>query len=281
MTLPKLIEQRRGFMKKQEAQISRVLDALKSSSKEKRWEAAIVLGRLGVKSAVDPLITALEENDDVLRFNAIYSLGQLKALSAIEPLFSILTSPYEAISLRECAGWAIGQTKTKDAIEKLITLLQDEQEDFQLRASIAETLGEIGNTNALTTLIKALKDDFDLVQIKAAIALGRLGDKRAVEPLIETLFNNKIAWLPSYAAESLALLADERAIDPLIEVLKSSSSNTRYAAAKALGNLKSIKALPILIQIAEKDNEIPYNCHEAVSNAASEAIEFIRQNVSI
>jgi HEAT repeat protein len=67
------------------------------------------------------------------------------------------------------------------AVEPLIKTVRD----GTLSADeVGEVLGEIGEP-AMESLIKALKDKNEDVRTQAQRALGRIGDARAVEPLIK------------------------------------------------------------------------------------------------
>ena len=91
-------------------------------------------------------------------------------------------------------------------------------------------------TCRFSALIRGLSDDNSYVRRTAAKALGHLGDKRAVDPLIEALshydYEVRLA-----AAEALGRLGDKRAVDPLIEVLADDTGWIRKAAEAALKKL--------------------------------------------
>ena len=70
----------------------------------------------------------------------------------------------------------------------------------------------------------------------AAEALGQLGDKRAVDPLIKALSDDHY-WVRLSAAMALGQLGDKRAVDPLIMVLSDDYSGVRKAAKAALKKL--------------------------------------------
>ena len=72
-----------------------------------------------------------------------------------------------------------------------------------------------------------------------AYGLGLIGDKRAVEPLIESLDTSRAVTrgdfdLPCEAAHSLGRLGDERALDPLITMLGNGQYDVAFAAAQGL-----------------------------------------------
>jgi len=76
------------------------------------------------------------------------------------------------------------------AVEPLIEALKykDWYEDWYVREEAAEALGKIGDIRAVKPLIEALKDEYRYVRLKAAKALGKIGDIRAVEAVIKSLF---------------------------------------------------------------------------------------------
>jgi HEAT repeat protein len=93
---------------------------------------------------------------------------------------------------------------------------------------------KLGDRRAIGPLIDALRDKDVAVHMDAARGLGyrSLRDPRAVEPLISALGDGNCA-----AAESLGLLGDSRAIPPLISVLADPNPYVRKEAAKALARL--------------------------------------------
>ena len=73
----------------------------------------------------------------------------------------------------------------------------------------------------------------------AAKELGRLGDKRAVEPLIRIVETERFDAIAELAIEALGRLGDKRAVGPLRKVYDDASRDryTRDAAANALRHL--------------------------------------------
>ena len=66
-------------------------------------------------------------------------------------------------------------------------------------------------------------------RVDAANALGRIGDIRAVEPLIEAL-KDEDKEVRMEAADALGLIGDTRAIDPLQQLLEDESGVRNHAA---------------------------------------------------
>jgi HEAT repeat protein len=83
----------------------------------------------------------------------------------------------------------------------------------------------------------------------AAGVLGRIGDPRAVEPLITNLAHCK-PWAKRSVIEALGSLKDRRAVKPLIALLADSEYNA--SAARALGMIGDRRAVEPLIKAVEK-----------------------------
>lgn len=67
----------------------------------------------------------------------------------------------------------------------------------------------------------------------AALALGEIGDPRAVNPLAEILSDDN--WeVRSSAAKALGKIGDDRAVDPLINLLRDRNENVRWHTLQAI-----------------------------------------------
>lgn len=95
-------------------------------------------------------------------------------------------------------------------------------------------LAKIADVRAVEPLIQSLKDE--ALRRFAANALGKIGDKRAVEPLIQAL-NDENDFVRSSAAKALGNLGDKRAVEPLIQRLKGDRDQVRKEAEDALNKL--------------------------------------------
>ena len=86
----------------------------------------------------------------------------------------------------------------------------------------AKALGDIGDRRAVEPLIQALKDQE--VADTVAWALGQLGDPRAIGPLADLLGN---LVLHDIAVRALASIGDERALGPLMQALNNADYRNR------------------------------------------------------
>lgn len=85
--------------------------------------------------------------------------------------------------------------------------------------AVAEALGKLGDTRAVEPLIAALQDEDVELRRAAAQALGEIGDSRAVEPLIAALRDKDIE-LRRVAARALGEIEDAQAVEPLLATLE-------------------------------------------------------------
>jgi hypothetical protein len=85
---------------------------------------------------------------------------------------------------------ALGET----AIPELARILQDPGQDGVARFMAANVLGDIGSAKAVEPLIAALGDPFYNLRRCAALALGKIRDPRAKEPLEKLAENDPFVW---------------------------------------------------------------------------------------
>ncbi len=90
-------------------------------------------------------------------------------------------------------------------------------------------------------LIEYLRDDEWVVREAAADVLGKIGDVRAVEPLIERLRVDKDTGVKELATKSLGLIGDARPVDLFIEMIP--IKPLRVLAVEALEKVKDIESL--------------------------------------
>ena len=122
-------------------------------------------------------------------------------------------------------------------------------------------------------LIKALRYRKDKgVRASAAEALVKIGAP-AVEPLIAAL-KDKDSDVRYAAAKALGEIKDPRAVEPLIAALKDESSSVRRAAAEALGKIGDPRAVEPLIAVP-KDyySGVRYAVTKALVKIGAPAVE--------
>jgi len=145
-------------------EIERLIDALQSRDEQKFIRAYEQLKAVG-ETAVSGLVEALHRDDWPGRYWVPLVLGSMGtvAISAVPDLIAI-----------------VGRRSL-------------------LSVGAVNALGSIRDPSAVPCLIKALGDEADVLCSCAAIALGRIGDLRAVDPLIGVLRKRR-TWVPRGAA---------------------------------------------------------------------------------
>ena len=82
-----------------------------------------------------------------------------------------------------------------------------EDGNYKVRVQAALVLGKLGDPRAVPPLIKALGDQNKTVRGIAASALGQLGDASAVEPLRDLLRHESDPFVRGQAEKALAALS--------------------------------------------------------------------------
>lgn len=126
----------------------------------------------------------------------------------------------------------------------ILAELRDTNKDK--RRTAVMKLGMMGGDDAIRNLILIVDNEYEdlIVRGRAALMLGRLGDLRAVGPLIRAL------EAPGYqitlnAVQSLGNLGDARAVAPLMHIAETGKDRLRDAALAALKQL-GVEPVPVL-----------------------------------
>jgi HEAT repeat protein len=101
-------------------------------------------------------------------------------------------------------------------------------------------------------LINDLKNGLGMVRVDAAAELGKLGDKRAEQALIEAL-DDKITAVRNNAAFALGEIGSHAAVQHLLGLLYTTEERVRKSAVKALGMIGAAEAIDHLIRMLESD----------------------------
>jgi len=255
--------------------------------------AAEALGKLGDQRAVKPLTEAMEGEGrpvgDEFRAVAAKALAELGDPRGVKSLVATLGTPSCALAVRQAAAKELGELRDSRALKPLITAAVVAEGALRGTAAVAlgklgetkwsdwvkgderdfERLGRSGDRDAAKLLIKALREGNDGVCAAAAGALGELGDRCAVGPLIAVLRRARGAGAGSSAAEALGKLGDRRAVEPLVKALgrRAGSDAEVKAAAQALGELGDSRAVEPLVKALGRRAGSDAEVREAVVQA--------------
>ncbi|MDD5135742.1 MAG: HEAT repeat domain-containing protein, partial [Candidatus Omnitrophica bacterium] len=224
--------------------IQPLVEEIRNENKYISEAAAEALAKIG-EPAVLPLSEVLKDKNDKARELAIKTLGKIGDKRAVPYLIMVVKD--EGDYIQGCAMEALGEIGDPRAIEPIILALKyDGWDRWAIDLYGAKALSKIGQP-AVPALIEALKDKNDDLRHVAAEALGNIGDRRAVSPLIEML--NCRGWLSRAAVEALGAIGDKQAIQPLVDLLGRDDRELSEAAANAIYKISDKQDVMLLIKV--------------------------------
>jgi len=144
---------------------------------------------------------------------------------------------------------------------------------INIRVMCAKAIANQKNTDVVSSLLYCLnnKNEHYKVRLACADALGRIGDRFAVAPLIEVVQdeNEKSVYLRESAVSALGLLGDTRALDPIINILE-----TKQGIMDKFSFLKE-RAIEAIIKMGFGENERVF---KALKNSLSDESSQVRIN---
>ena len=161
-------------------------------------------------------------------------LHQISTYRDFEALEAVLEE--QARGATERPAWLLDTYDRLGLVDKYIRQLREARR-WRERAFAAELLGRVGNAKAVGPLLETIQatraEDADVREISLR-ALARIADPRAVAPLADALRRAEV-WLAPRIADILARHG-EVAVDPMIEFLEEPSQHPARAwAANILG----------------------------------------------
>lgn len=199
------------------------------------------------------LVAGLATRERELLDPAIRQLGTLRDFDALEAVLE-----EQARSTTERPPWLLDAYDRLGLVDKYVERLRSARR-WRDRAFAAELLGRVGNAKAVAPLLDTVSatraEDADVREI-ALRALARIADPRAVEPLVQALRSSR-AWLTPRIADILARHGDE-AVAPMLELLdEGGRHHARAWAASVLGEVRAHRAFPSLIRaLGDPDDEV-------------------------
>lgn len=113
--------------------------------------------------------------------------------------------------------------------------------------------------NSLDSLISILKDQ-DIeedIRLLACWIIGQLGEKRVLKELLE-VFCSQDTSLSLEVAKAIGMLKSKRAVPIFIQELSGDgNADKRAASAYALGLLRDNRAIEILVKVLNNNNDLP------------------------
>jgi len=195
---------------------------LHHSDKYVRAEAARIMGKMGVPSAVGPLKSRQrDELDMAVRLNiaeALALLGDERSLAILE----VFTKD-EYLESRLIAIEGLGRLPHPRSVLVLQGITGNHKQDPLVRVAAAKSLARLGDTSGYDQAMAALARP----RVVLERARGRDADIREME----------VIALQAQAALALGQMKNRLAVDALHPLLSSNRGSVRVAAAQAIMNL--------------------------------------------
>jgi len=182
----------------------------------------------------------------VSRFAGMFIQGN--ALAAMQALIAYRLGGVE--TKRVSTIERLGQTRSPLNIDELIQGLEDPSFNVRFEAvvSIARTRSDPRLTESLVKVLRSEEPD---MCIAAAWALGRVGDRRAIEPL-RTALESNYPLLRARSARALGTLGDTASAHTLlVHFSREPDPGIKLAYASALGALGNTEALDTMLQLLD------------------------------
>jgi HEAT repeat protein len=279
------------------AGVDLAIAALKDPEEKLRSQAALALAEYGADAerAKAPLLAALKEAKPESKPQIAWALVELKEPGGFEDVMTLYRAGHLAGVHRLDGAPAFDPYKMIGLIslDKLAELNKDESPAVrQLVATVLSRNAAAKYTDALITLVKDTDRD---IAAQAAPGLGKIGDDRAVGPLLEQLkganVEEKKVFLESLrdgigtsglvlALDSVTTetptkqwhqtkqiftmirdLADPKGADALAEYMKRSDNHVHWQlqAAFALAEIGDLRAVPVLAARLRMDEQKIYS----------------------
>jgi HEAT repeat protein len=236
--------------------VDKYIDKLRTARKWRdRAFAAELLGRVGSAKAVPALletVQATRTEDSDVREIALRALARIADPRAVEPLVAALSSADIWLTARIADILA---RHGDAAVDPLMALLTGSSGD-PARAWAANVLGEVRAQRAFPALVRGLSDSDEEVRGKAATALGRLGDRRAVNHLLEHLLIDPAPFVRARIASTLAQFGGPEVVDRLVHALRDQAWWVRMRSVEALEQIGASAVGPLLVALDDPDAEI-------------------------
>ena len=157
---------------------------------------------------------------------------------------------------RAAAAERLGRIGHSAAVLPLIATLQDQSEDKEVKSVASLALRKIRDPRAIQPLVEALAwDDAAIGQTIVDTLEGFMPD--AVPALLEVLQSSKTDGQRYWAVRILGASTDSETTGPLIAALQDRSEKVRAEAARSLGRLKARPAIHSLTETLLRDPLAP------------------------
>jgi len=246
---------------------------LKSDESHVRRVSARSLGRLVGTEAVPLLFDALksEPYKDVMEEITI-ALSGIPSQDVVEGFVELLGSEKKLIRAMAVSG--LGNIGGEEVFGHLKGCVKDE--DLGVRKTVYGALASLNFDDAALALVAGLKDADAEVRLTVLKALD-LNCKHYGDDFGDTLIGllkDGNMWVRYMAVHHLGELEHGQAEEAMLNLIKVDEPPVKTAVAKALEKIGTMKAIPVLQELADYPDE---SVHEAVMGAI-DSIQWMHSN---
>jgi HEAT repeat protein len=216
--------------------VASLMDALNDSDRLIRINAAITLGKAKNPIAIPALVYhAVSDADKDVKLYSLWAYRQIDYAKASPLLVKVLLESGSPEMVRFAAN-EMRQKNDSKAVEALIQRFQSKglYTGYDLDTAAINGLYEIGYAT-VEPLVKCLDNEDTRVQANAIYALGKIGDDRAIQPLINHLSTSSIE-LRSRISDALIKIG-RASIPALVRLLDNKDRELKWIAAYSLAQV--------------------------------------------
>jgi HEAT repeat protein len=237
-------------------------------------ERKLVMALLGlIPNAIEPLSRMLKQADEKPRLTAVEIFEHLLDPRSSDALVDAMGDPIlTEAAVRTLKKLGAIRQRLDRTFDELRSVEDSSQREEARMAAVIELLG-IGRPS-VEILIEYLEDEDWLVREAAADLLGKIGDVRAVEPLMKRLRQDKDTGVKEIAIKSLGLIGDARPVELYVDALP--IRPLRVYAIEALAKVKDVTVLAPYAEMfdrlkSDRDGLVSYNAGVIVDKLAAAA----------
>lgn len=246
--------------------LDEILSATKDAEPAIRVKAIKHLGHFAQQDQdlTQHLIVLLSDDHPTIRKQAALSLGHSDHASVFSALLLVLEDQNPAVRRAAVSGIGLylqrhqNITNFQQVLDKLAEVLDTRcrrYEDGLLKIEICSTLRHIPSDRSQELLLQLMQDyDFD-VRKSVLLALGTFTEAVAsLTPLILPFLHDEHWSVREAAATALGVLRASDAEAALLEKIDDPDRMVQRAALLALGQIDSVRAIPILVAKLGEEN---------------------------
>ena len=203
-----------------------VTDAFTDGPAGARNSAAYALAQLGGDRAREVLLKSIRTDED--NSQAVWALGQMKDPRAVEALAGLMDDTTVTESVRQGAVQALASAGNSQAL-----LRAANHPDKKVAVTALQNMGGMGGPEVERMLLTAASSGDDDKQFASIMALGQLGTPKAVDTLIASLSNDKLA---DQSANMLSNIGGKKVDTALASAYQRGDTRARESILQNMGS---------------------------------------------